>query len=513
MRQRHRPWTDGAEFYGPLTNFDAPPIAQRHLCSGGGFGNIAQIVSDVVGGVAAPFTGGLSLALPFLTTGIENIATGDWSNIGGQLAGDALSAVPFGVGEFLGPAAGGALSGVADTAGGVFDALGGTMGGAPAALAGPLGEIGAGAGEAAIGGLPGLLEGLAGGAGGGFGGGGGGWIGGGLDGGGGEFTVPTTPSIAPGPGGSLPDMGPIGSGGGSAYSAADPFGAGGPVGGDLGGSASGSATAQYSGFGVPTTGTTGGPTSSVPALDPNGGGPGNIAPDPGTFPGTPAGGQLPMPGGVPQSATAADLGAVGSTPAGAGGGAMSALSQFLKDNRSLISTGLGAAGVGNAIWKNSQMQGGIDALISQAKQSQMFMSQFQNGYNQLLNQAIPLIQQGANGQINPGQAASLLASANRMKTEIKAKYASMGGTGGQSGTNLQQDLNNVDNIISGLRQAMAMGQLEAGVRLAGGAGGFGGLNQGALSSVGQFARLNAASDAELTDALGSFARAATSYGS
>jgi hypothetical protein len=63
-----------------------------------------------------------------------------------------------------------------------------------------------------------------------------------------------------------------------------------------------------------------------------------------------------------------------------------------------------------------------------------------------------------------------------------------------------------------LQQTMAMGQLQAGISLANGAGGQAGLNGGALSSIGQFARLNAASDSELTNALGAFAKASTGSG-
>lgn len=101
------------------------------MCGGGG-GGIVQAVADVVGAVAAPFTGGASLALPFLVTGAENVISGDWSHVGTQLAGDALSAVPF-VGSELG----------------VFDALGSALGGIGAG--GGLGGATAGAGEAAVG--------------------------------------------------------------------------------------------------------------------------------------------------------------------------------------------------------------------------------------------------------------------------------------------------------------------------------------------------------------------------
>ena len=99
---------------------------------GGGAGGIVQILADVVGAAAAPFTGGASLALPFAVTGAENAISGDWSHVGTQLAGDALSAVPF-VGSELG----------------VFDALGSALGGVGAG--GGLGGATAGAGEAAVG--------------------------------------------------------------------------------------------------------------------------------------------------------------------------------------------------------------------------------------------------------------------------------------------------------------------------------------------------------------------------
>jgi hypothetical protein len=263
---------------------------------------------------------------------------------------------------------------------------------------------------------------------------------------------------------------------------------------------------------MPTFGDTqGGVTSSAPAV--TGGGAGGPTSAPAFDINNPASFDAGIPGSGQAAVNAANqvgpavmdpttgLNAAPDAPGWFGG-----VKDFLRQNKDIISLGTGALGVGNAIMKNSQMQGGIDALTAQARQAQMNSTQFQQGYNDLLAQALPLIQQGANGQVNPQQAASLLATANRMKTEINARYASSGG-GGQS-TARQQDLANVDLLINGLQGTLATAQIDAGARVAGAATGQGGLNQGQTSSIQQLARLNAASDQDLTQALQMFASAA-----
>jgi hypothetical protein len=213
----------------------------------------------------------------------------------------------------------------------------------------------------------------------------------------------------------------------------------------------------------------------------------------------------PQAAGAPAADVSQTMAAAG-VP-GTGDGWFSGVKDFLKQNKDIISLGTGALGVGNAIWKNSQMQGGLDALIEQANAARMSTQMFQNSYNQLWQQAQPLIQAGMNGELTPAQAANVMATAQRMKQEIQGKYAGLGGQQ-QGGTNEQQDLNNVDLIIAGLQNAMAMSTLGAGINLIGAGDKIAGLNGGINSSIGQLARANMASDIELQQALTGFATAA-----
>lgn len=498
---RHqRQWNDGPTAPDFLTDFAAPAIARRHICSGGGGGplSVLQPVIDVGSVLAAPFTGGASLALPFAFTGAEDIASGNFNNLPLQLAGDTLAAFTGGAGDLLSGAATGALDATGAVAGaGLGDTLG-ALGTTAVEAGGGLGAAEAGLGGAAAAGLAGAA---------GDGGFGFGDLSGAFGGLGGE-PAPTgadfggaagVPAASPLPtssfGGITPDVGPVGGGGTSVASGLDPFGVGGP-----GGVATGGATAQNVTFGDPT-----GVTSSVPstpALDPNAATAGaNPADYQAIFGNTGVG-----PTGTATGPLAGTSIASGGNMGGGGGGFFGGIKDFLKNNKDLITLGTGALGVGKAIYSNAQMQGGIDALMAQAQQARLNAGEFQNGYNSLLQQALPLIQQGASGNINPQQAANLLTTANRMKTQIQARYASMGG-GGNS-TAMQQDLNNVDAVIAGLQGTLATAQISAGAQVANAATGQGGLNAQNANSIAQFARLSAASDAELNDALYQFASAA-----
>ncbi len=456
------------------------PISKLHWEKGdpgvAGFGeNLVEPLIDAFSAAAAPFTGGASLAIPFALTGLKDSTTGNWGNIGGQLLGDAAAAIPFGAGQILGGAGGAALAGATEIApfGETFGAesFGGAAGGLGGAVGGAMGDFGFGDQSGAFGGL-----------------------GGGAPPTTGDFGgfVPSAPSFAPG----SSDLAPQGSGGGgSAVTASNPFGTG--MDPSLGGSASGSMTATPSTFGDPAAGAGG----SAPALDPNA----NIDQEIAQW-STYGGG---TPGAAPGAAATPDAG--GTMGAGAGGttgnqGWFGGLKDFLKQNKDLISLGTGVAGVGNAVWKNSQMQGGIDGLMKQAQQARLQATEFQQGYNALLQQALPLIQQGASGQVTPGQFANLMGTANRMKQQISARYAQQGG--GNS-TSLQQDLANVDLVIAGLQGTLAQSQLQGGAQLAQAATGQGGLNTQNAGAIGQFARLNAASDQDLMEALSMFAKAST----
>lgn len=483
-------------------------------------------IVDFASAVAAPFTGGASLAIPFAMTGVNDAITGNWNNLPLQLAGDAAAAVPFGIGEAFGPSLSGlgAAGGAADMAGtGAGSAFGSAFGSTAGDFLGGAGgsafgsAMGAGAGSGISDFLSGAGDAVAGGAGG-FGGDFGSTFGstagdflgaGGTPSLGGVTPNSIMPQVSPvaSLGGTTPDVMPAGAGG-SAVTAADPFGVGGV----------GTGEDTVLSLGPPPA------SSNIPSVfggDPvgaaaAGGGGGTTGTSAfGTMFGTEAGQDLAdpfpsLPGAAGPSGSGSAFGDAMGAQAGfnmgsADQGLFGGVSRFLSDNKNLISLGTGAFGVGNAIYKNMQAQQGLDLLTQQAQQAQMFASQFQNNYNQLFQQAQPLIQAGMNGQLTPQQAANVFASANRMKQEIAAKYASMGQTGG---TNEQQDLNNVDLIIAGLQQSLSMSTLAAGINLLGGASSTAGLNGGMNSAIAQLARYNMGSDQDLTQALTGFAKAA-----
>ena len=124
-------WNDGPAFDDFMGREGAPPVAQRHLASGGGggmMGGIGGVLGTVIGLALAAPTGGASLFLiPALTGALGNFA-------GQAVSGDYIN--PLGIAM---SGAGGALAG----AGGLGSVLGGAfegLGGGAAAMADPIAQ-------------------------------------------------------------------------------------------------------------------------------------------------------------------------------------------------------------------------------------------------------------------------------------------------------------------------------------------------------------------------------------
>lgn len=520
-----------------------PVVNRKTVCEGGdgGFLSFLNPVIDVLSAAAAPFTGGASLAIPFAATGIEDVATNNFNNLPLQLAGDAVGAITGGAGDALSGAAGAAADtgfGFADLSGALGGVgPGGDVGATLSGLAGAGGDALASAGPS-IGGLAAIEE-----------------PGGGFSSGvpvpsfdpantisgmtsvpGNVGAAPTMPSVASPAGISgFPSATPAGGGGASAFLAANsPGGAIDPsMGFGDGISSLGSGgTGDQSGPGMidPVTGQPiAPPSSSAPAVAPRTmsdfdttggiGAPGTqiaqAAPGAGSTTAsagvTPQGAD-PLMGGYTGDTTGfggnPNVYPGGNTPPTSSGGWLGGLKGFLKDNAGLISLGTGAAGIGKAIYDNiaTNRTDGLAALEGYVRQAQMNAAAFQNQYSQLANQALGLIQAGSNGYVNPNQYANLLATANRMKAQISARYAA---TDPGAKTNLQQDLNNVDLLIAGLQGSMAAQTMNAGVALANAATGQGALGPGgSVQPISSLVNLQTGSGKELTDALSGFASAA-----
>lgn len=140
MRYRSQ-WNDGAPAPAFLTNFEAPPIAQRHICSGGGspLDAVGSAISSIVNTVAPLFGVGGTFLGDAITNSPINPTQIGIQTLGG-LAGES------GLGSAIGSAFGDAVGGASDFG---FADLSGAFGGLGDTAAPTAGDFGASAfGEA-----------------------------------------------------------------------------------------------------------------------------------------------------------------------------------------------------------------------------------------------------------------------------------------------------------------------------------------------------------------------------